>query len=303
MCDSPSDTQRVLGKRLNAPQGKWPRTRIGVAATIVECTVCGLVFPNPLPLLGRIEDHYAVDPEHYWKDDYFQPEKGYFQTQIKRFKALHSSDGRPRALDVGAGIGKCIRSLTDAGFEAFGIEGSESFYLAAIERNRISPERISLSTIEEASFAAESFDFVTFGAVLEHLYDPSTAILKALTWLRSGGLIHLEVPSSKWLVSRLGNLFYRLTGTDYVANLSPMHPPYHLYEFSLASFERHAARFGYEIAYSRFHVAQTFMPRLVEPLLVKLMRATSTGMQMEVWLRKPFSQLQSDKMTRAHGQG
>ena len=119
------------------------------------------------------------------------------------------------------------------------------------------------------------------------MYDPSAAIGRSLRWLKGGGLIHLEVPSSRWLISRLGNLFYKLTGGGWVTNLSPMHPPYHLYEFGLASFEHHALRNGYEIAHHEYYVAsQTYVPQFADSFARRIMEMTKSGMQLEVWLRK-----------------
>src|SRR6185295_11515158 len=158
MCGSASGAHTVLGRRLNRAQGKWPRNKVGVAITIVKCTDCGLIFPNPLPIPSRIEDHYGVNPEHYWKDEYFRFEETYFLQQIDRFKALYGGYTKASALDIGAGIGKCMIALMRADFDVFGIEGSESFYRAAIDRNGISPERISLATMEQAIFGPASFD-------------------------------------------------------------------------------------------------------------------------------------------------
>ncbi|MEP7272578.1 MAG: class I SAM-dependent methyltransferase [Acidobacteriota bacterium] len=240
-----------------------------------------------MPIPRAIEDHYGVEPDEYWHKEYFVADETYFAQQIKTFNSLfRGSETRRRALDIGAGTGKCLVALGKAGFDAFGIEGSEPFYRAALERNGISPDHISRASVEDARFEPGRFEFVTFGAVLEHLYDPSAAIGKALEWIAPDGLIHIEVPSARWLIARLGNLFYRLSGTDYVVNLSPMHSPYHLYEFELNSFRRHGARFGYEIADHRFYVAQTFMPRIISPLVARFMEATKTGMQLEVWLRR-----------------
>jgi hypothetical protein len=60
-------------------------------------------------------------------------------------------------------------------------------------------------------------------------------------WLAPNGQIYAEVPSARWLIGRMLNLAYRVRGIDYVTNLSPMHSPYHLYEFELKSFQRHGA--------------------------------------------------------------
>lgn len=53
-----------------------------------------------------------------------------------------------RALDIGAGLGKCMRSLTNAGFDAYGIEPSEPFYNKAIREMGADPERLELATLE-----------------------------------------------------------------------------------------------------------------------------------------------------------
>ena len=53
-------------------------------------------------------------------------------------------------------------------------------------------------------------------------------------------------------MSRALNAVYRLQGLDYVTNLSPMHPPFHLYEFTAASFRRYAERNGHRIVFDQF---------------------------------------------------
>ena len=49
----------------------------------------------------------------------------------------------------------------------------------------------------------------------------------------------------------------------------------------------HARRAGYEIVEKRFYPATTFLPRPVDGMATRIMTATDTGMQLEVWLRKP----------------
>lgn len=289
MCGSPAAKHRVLGKRLNGSQGLRPRRRAGVATTVQVCSDCGLIYPNPLPLPHNLQDHYRVAPEAYWDASYFTPDETLFASQLKRFEQLSDhriAGGSMRALDIGTGIGKCMCALQAAGFDAYGLEPSESFHAAACERSGIAENRLQLASVEDADYDEGFFDFITFGAVLEHLADPAASIERALHWVRPSGLIHAEVPSARWLVSRLANAFYRLIGTDYVTNLSPMHPPFHLYEFTLDSFRLHALHAGYEVAWHQFYVCQTYLPRLLDPLFRRLMELTDSGMQLEVWLRK-----------------
>jgi SAM-dependent methyltransferase len=173
-----------------------------------------------------------------------------------------------------------MKSLAAAGFDTWGFEPSEPFRDYALAQG-IDSERLQLVPIETADYAPESFNFITFGAVLEHLFDPRTSLQKAMHWLKPGGIIQVEVPSSNWLIPKLVNAYFRLRGTNYVTNVSPMHSPFHLYEFTLRSFR------DFEVAESRIDVCQVVhSPRVFRPTLRRIMEYTGTGMQLTVYLRK-----------------
>ena len=136
-------------------------------------------------------------------------------------------------------------------------------------------------------FHIEPFDFITFGAVLEHLYKPGESICKALRWLKKDGVMQIEVPSSNWLISNLVNKYYKIIGTNYVTNISPMHEPFHLYEFTTQSFTEHGKTHGYEVVHSEFMVCSlVHIPKLLHSLFRWYMRKTNTGMQLTVWLKR-----------------
>jgi SAM-dependent methyltransferase len=262
MCAAPvADAAETLGKRLGRRQGLRPRRQVGVTTTVQRCTSCGLIFSNPTPVPKSLGQHYDVPVESYWTRD-LSVADAYFARQIETFRSLWQAGEESDAvvLDIGAGVGRAMASLERAGFDVFGLEPSAPFREVAIDRNGISPDRLSPASVEEAGYADASFDFVTFGAVLEHLLDPAGCLERALRWTRPGGLVHVEVPSADWLVARMLDLAYRVQGLDYTTHLSPMHSPFHLYEFTLTSFERHAERAGYEIASHRRLVADPYAP-------------------------------------------
>lgn len=286
MCGSKADKHKILGKRLNSSQGKNPKNKIGITTTIVKCTNCGLIYSNPQPVPFDIQDHYGVPPESYWEENYFTVTDNYFQGEIERLKTLLDFREGTKSLDIGAGLGKQMIALSKTGFDAYGFEPSIQFHKIAVSKMGINPEKLKLGMIEEIEYPENHFDFISFGAVLEHLYDPSDSILKAMKWLKPNGIIHIEVPSSDWLIGKIINLVYKLKRTDYVGNLSPMHEPFHLYEFGLKSFEEHARQHGYELAFYEYYVCQTFMPKIADYILKPYMRWTNMGMQICVWLRK-----------------
>lgn len=287
MCGASASTAKILGRRMNRSQGIRPTAKVGISTTVMKCTVCGLVYSNPMPVPESMSQHYCIPPESYWVKEYFVLDDSYFGSQIDRFFMLHCRDADAlQGLDIGAGVGKCMIALERRGITAFGIEPSEPFYDRAIESMGIQPAKLQMASIEKAEYAENTFDFVTFGAVLEHLYDPSESIRTALKWTRPGGLIHIEVPSADWLTNKISNLVYFFQGLDYVANISPMHSPFHLYEFTRKSFVHHARLNEYDIAFSEIQVASTFLPKILDFVVKPIMSATNTGMQLEIWLRK-----------------
>jgi SAM-dependent methyltransferase len=225
MCGSDVSGARILGLRLSRSQGRWPRTKRGIAVTVCRCRSCELIFADPLPIPRTLSDHYGLPPESYWKNVDYNPAPGYFGRQIETAKRLLDFRSDIKAIDVGIGLGKAARVMREAGFDVFGLEPSEPFYRKAMELLGADDRRFQLAAMEDAEFEAGGFDFVTFGAVLEHLYDPDAALAKAMRWLRSGGVAHAEIPNSRHLVGRLINAYYRLLGTGFVTNISPMHVP------------------------------------------------------------------------------
>ncbi|TAH40305.1 MAG: class I SAM-dependent methyltransferase [Bacteroidetes bacterium] len=294
MCSSNPDQHKLLGKRLNKSQGRSPRKRIGITTTICKCKNCGLIFSNPQPIPYDLQDHYGVAPDDYWNEEYFQVDENYFQGVVRVVKELIELKPGMKSLDIGAGIGKAMIVLSGIGFDAYGFEASASFYEKAISQMGINPEKLKLGMIEELEYPENYFDFITFGAVLEHLYDPSDSIIRAMNWLKPNGIMHIEVPSSDWLVNKMINLYYWLGRTDYVGNLSPMHAPFHLYEFGLKSFQEHAKTNNYEIAFHDYYVCPTHMPKILDHFIKPYMKWTNTGMQLCVWLRKKDLKLRDE---------
>lgn len=286
MCKTSPAYFRELGNRLNQSQGFHPREKSGSLTRIVKCNNCGLIFSNPQPLPINIQDHYAVPPDSYWEKEFVNASAtidGQIVSKLKKESADFSS---LKVLDIGAGLGKHMKGFEHLGFDVYGIEPSETFFDKAVELFHFDSGKFKCASIETAEFPSDFFDFIYFGAVLEHLPDPSLAIQQAMKWLKPGGYTYIQVPSSKWLIAKLINFVYWIKRDGYVTNLSPMHPPYHLYEFSIESFKKNAIISGYEIDSYTYSVCSTFMPKSFDWILKPVMRWTNTGMELYVWLRK-----------------
>lgn len=288
MCLSPASKHRMLGMRLDRSQGHNPAKLPGIAVSVMKCLHCDLIFANPQPVPLNLSQHYERPPEDYWKPEYFETDPHYFVAEAARAKRLLGSRDGMKALDIGAGVGKAMKAIEACGFDAHGIEPSSSFRDAAIARMGIDPGRIENRSLDEADFGPQ-FDFINFGAVLEHLYRPAEAIERALGWLTPGGVARIEIPSSSHLLARFVNFYFRLRGTNYVTHISPMHSPFHLYEFGLRSFRAHGERAGYRIVdYVHHENAVLFLPipRVLHRPLSSWMRRTDRGMMLTVWVSR-----------------
>jgi SAM-dependent methyltransferase len=280
MCGSAKS--KVLGLRLDKRQGFRPRSISGVSVSVKKCTSCDLVYADPLPIPARVESHYDMDPAVYFDDELEHVDL----TADRTVLSLTKFQPGMKALDIGAGLGRTMKQLSTSGWDVWGIEPSASFRNAAVRRSGIAADRIIHTTIEDAEFAPGMFDFINFGAVLEHLYSPSDALARAVGWLRPGGVIYVEVPSSRYLVTAMLKAYYRLIGVNYVTNLSPLHPPFHLYEFSHRTFEINGKRVGYRLASHKYEAGQNpLIPRKIDPLLRWGMNRFRSGMQLKVYLR------------------
>jgi 2-polyprenyl-3-methyl-5-hydroxy-6-metoxy-1,4-benzoquinol methylase len=287
MCGDDTRFHKILGQRLNASQGRNPKKKTGITVSVKKCTNCHLIYSSPQPVPHDIQDHYGIPPEKYWHPGYFIFDPEHFAREIAIAKRILNFQNGMKALDIGAGIGNSMIALEKAGFDVMGFEPSAPFYDRAISKMGIDPARIKLGMIEQMEFEQNSFDFITFRAVFEHLYHPADSLQRALKWLKPNGVIHIEVPSSNYLAARLVNRLYRLMGTNYVTNLSPMHEPFHLYEFSKKSFEELGKKIHFKIDYVQYYVCENvYFPRIVNGFLNWYMKKTNTGMQLVVWLRK-----------------
>lgn len=287
MCGDDTKNHKVMGQRLNGSQGMRPKRRSGISVSIKKCTNCQLIYSSPQPIPFDIQDHYGMPPEEYWRPEYFDLSPEYFAKEIKIVKEKLNFQNGMKSLDIGAGIGKSMIAQKNAGFDAYGFEPAKPFYDRAISKMGIDPSRIKLGMIEDIHYDDNSFDFITFGAVVEHLYHPAAAIQKALRWLKPNGVIHIEVPSSKYFVQRMFNVYYKIRGTNYVSNLSPMHDPFHMYEFSEKSFRELGKKLHFNVDSIEYHVADILLlPRILHRPLKWYMKQTKTGMQLVIWLKK-----------------
>lgn len=102
-----------------------------------------------------------------------------------------------RALDVGCGVGQVVGRLSEAGYEAWGVDVSEP----NIERARKFSERCLLYEGKRLPFPDDHFDTVGALNVLEHVDEPEAFIKEVVRVTKPGGKIVISSPN-----------FYRVAG-------------------------------------------------------------------------------------------
>lgn len=242
----------MLGKRGGAAH----RAGLGVECSIWRCKRCGLIFPNPMPVpIHGMEQHYTVDPMEYFEHHEVAAKDSTGKYLLNQAESLAGSKGR--LLDVGAGRGEFLRAAKLASWDAVGIELSPTFADYASEH---SGAEILRRPLQDCDFPSNSFTVVLLSAVLEHLYNPDETISEIARILRPGGALFLDVPNEAGLYFRLGNLYQKLRGRNWVVNLAPTFPPFHVFGFTPKALRMLLSKHGLEVRNWNVYAGQSLVP-------------------------------------------
>jgi 2-polyprenyl-3-methyl-5-hydroxy-6-metoxy-1,4-benzoquinol methylase len=136
----------------------------------------------------------------------------YYSEPRREIRAMVAARGA-HVLDVGCGSAALAASLKADGAE----------YVAGVELNgpaaEVARARVDLLvegsiTDAELPFEAESFDYVIFADVLEHLPDPDAALQRCLPFLKGGGYVIVSVPNWRFYTVLLRLILDRWAYTD-----------------------------------------------------------------------------------------
>ncbi|MCM3905818.1 MAG: class I SAM-dependent methyltransferase [Pyrinomonadaceae bacterium] len=208
----------------------------------------------PIPAHG-IEEHYAIAPEKYFEHHDSNTKERAARSLMDAARHLTSDTGR--LLDIGSGRGEVLRAARDAGWKAVGIEPSPMFADYAAKH---SGAEVLREPLEQSNFPAGSFDVVILGAVLEHLYNPDQIIKEISRVLRPGGALFVDVPNENGLYFFVGNAYQKVRGRDWVVNLAPTFPPFHVFGFTPRSLRALLAKHGFKPKRWRVYHGQSLVP-------------------------------------------
>ncbi len=196
--------------------------------SVRRCSSCGLGWVTPRLGEDGLAEIYVDDS--YWRSgspktlgyhDYRADEPLYLETFRRRlgFVLAHGPQGG-RALDIGCAAGFCMQALRERGFEAHGVEVSETIARHASEHFGFAT--VHVGTLQSASFAERSFDLITLWDVVEHVVDPRALLVQARELLAPGGLLVLETQNIDSAFARLlGSRWHHYKHAEHIYHFTP----------------------------------------------------------------------------------
>lgn len=217
----------------------------GARFPLVECASCGLRFLGVQPAAEDLPTLYQAE---YFESDYRcgRAEGSSFDESaleaenrglLDAFEALGS---RGRLLDVGCASGWLLAHARARGWQAKGVELSDSAARFARERGL----DVFHGELLGAQLPASSFDLIYLGDVLEHVPDCRATLGEVARLLSPGGHLYLRGPITTHSLARsLALAVYDLLGRTIVLR----EPPYHLWEFTPGPLRRLAREVGLQV--------------------------------------------------------
>jgi len=203
----------------------------------VKCEKCGLVTIDPGVSPEGLNVYYSNNIQRRFDDKKKMKNREIQYVQDKEFLEKYISEGE--ILDVGCNGGFFLSALNKK-FKKHGIEidGAAVNYA----NKNFATFDIRQESIAEDSFEENSFDLIIFRGVIEHMYDPKTALDRATQLLKPGGMVffcatpnldsfcadlyrekwnlwhpiqHINIFSVNTLHQLMGKDLYRIVAADY----------------------------------------------------------------------------------------
>jgi 2-polyprenyl-3-methyl-5-hydroxy-6-metoxy-1,4-benzoquinol methylase len=170
---------------------------------VYKCDSCGLGILDPRPSDSELTALYqhSYFASHY--DEGLVPGTAAMQKRLSqenhRIRFFSPLKKQGRVLDIGCGRGYFLLACRERGYDVRGYDVSEDG--AAYIRDTLGIP-VTTGKLEDA-FEKGSFDVITMWHSLEHTPNPAKYLEAAGRWLRSDGVLVIEVPNYAGTDARL----------------------------------------------------------------------------------------------------
>lgn len=169
------------------------------AFKVLQCRSCGFRFVDTAAPEYPRNAQYAFDEPEVGT---IRPGLPHIQRRVRDILRFKQPPGR--ALDIGCGKGEVALALNEKGFACAGIDMKPR--IISYLRTHSPQVRWRCAEVSELAALSERFDVLTMYHVLEHIPNPTAALVTVKALANPGALIVIEVP-------HVGGWGARLTGT------------------------------------------------------------------------------------------
>jgi len=222
-----------------------------------------LIFQNPQESLNETKARY--------NNDYFEYEvnnqHNFFNLIEKTLNDFNIFDIIPQKaqiLEVGSATGLFLKFMQERGYDALGVEICKESVIYGRENFGVNLLNLSL---EEANFKEESFDFIHFSHLIEHLNDPFLFLKTIYKILKKGGYTMVTTPNKSGLFANLYNNNWRCIVSD------------HLFLFNKDNLKKILIKTGFEIIKVKTWggIPAGFKPKFIKSFFDKFVKTFGLG--------------------------
>jgi len=256
-----------LNKEQSVANSKEASLAIAPGEIIAECPLCKSTKREFLQTIylfqyftcGDCEAVYVANPptsddlKRLYNSDYYTAANKALlaNDSIIEFRTKHVAEpkidfvldllttGKKRWLDIGCGAGEILGTVKNKGFECLGLEANKAEREFAIRTFDIDVRDAFLDENTMEEYKGE-WGVISLFSVLEHIAAPSSLLTTISAMQQQGDNLVIEVPHFPSISG-----FSQMAFPDHVNRV--MHPPIHLFLFSLASLKLLLESHSYEI--------------------------------------------------------
>lgn len=155
------------------------------------------------------------------------------------FAVEHSNPSMKTWLDIGCGVGEALSVAKNRGFDVLGLEPNVMEAEYAAERFGIEVRQDYISKDTVSKYRGQ-YGVISMFSVLEHVPDPNQILADVSAIQEKGDALVIEVPHFPSI-----STMSQMTFPNHINRM--MHPPLHLFLFSLRALEGMLGRHGYKI--------------------------------------------------------
>lgn len=202
------------------------------------CAACGYESALLSPSINQAAAHENVDERG--RDAGLKALREANFRQLLDQIVRHTPPGTSmRLLDVGSAHGWFVKAATERGYDALGLEPDH----AVCAQARRDGAHVREGFFPDALVEHEKFDVIVFNDVFEHIPASDRLLAQCTARLNPGGLLVLNLPSSRGLFYRTSKLLHRLGASGFFDRLWQKGlPSPHLHYFHARNLARLGAR-------------------------------------------------------------